>query len=60
MNAIYNFFAGRKQFNTYLALVVLLGYAILTRPDFVSFAAAIGGVLLGGSFLVAFEDRARK
>lgn len=60
MKRVYDVFGGRKNANTYLLVAILLGYAALTRPDFLSFAAAVGGALLGGSFLVAFEDRARK
>jgi hypothetical protein len=62
MTRLYAFFGGRKQFSAYLAVTLVVGYALITdpAPDFLSFAAAIGGILGVGSFMVAFEDRARK
>lgn len=59
MHKLYEFAGGRKVFLTYLATALMVGYALLVRPDFLSFAGAIGTALLGGAFAVAYEDRAR-
>lgn len=57
MRRLYEWFGGRKQFNTYLGVFLLVGYAVWQTPDFLAFAGAIGAVLGFGSFTVAYEDR---
>lgn len=60
MSRLYGFFGGRKQFNTYLALVICLVYAVADGPDFLVFSGVVGGILGLGSFAVAYEDRKAK
>lgn len=59
MSTLYAFLGGRKQANTYLALVICLIYAAISGPDFLTFAGVVGGILGVGSFAVAWEDRGK-
>ena len=59
MNRIYQFLGGRKQANTYLALIICLIYAVPSEPDFLTFAGVVAGILGIGSFAVAWEDRSK-
>lgn len=59
MKRIYEWFGGRKQFNTYLALVIALGAAGFQDPGFLAFMGVVGGILGLGSLSIAYEDGSR-
>ena len=59
MLKVYNFFGGRKAYLSHLALVLVVGYALITHPSFIEFVSAVGGVLGFGQLTVALEDGMR-
>lgn len=59
MRGIYEFFGGRKQFNGYLYVGILLATTRWFEPDFWELAAALATALLGTSLAHAVEDGAK-
>lgn len=59
MKRIYTFFAGRKQTDKYLAVVLVSVAGAFLDASFIEYAGVIAAILVGGAFATAWEDRGR-